>query len=111
MAVDEHQANRIRTVLGDLDHSVREQRMFGGIAWMVRGNMAVGTGDDGGVLVRVGKPAMDDMLAMPHVGPMQMGERTMGGFVVVDAAGVDDDGDLRTWVLRGVDHALSLPPK
>lgn len=111
MSVDEATAERIRTALAPVAGRVREQRMFGGIGWMVEGNMAVGTWDGSGLLVRVGKDGMEAALAEEHVGRMQMGERTMNGFVVIDPAGIATDATLQAWVDRGVAVALALPPK
>ena len=109
MAFDEGLGDRIRILLGD-DPDVSERRMFGGLAFMVAGNMACGViGDD--VLVRVGRDAYDAMVRVPFAGPMEMGDRTMGGFVVVDGEGVAEDDQLEEWVERGAGYAASLPPK
>lgn len=112
MAVEEQFAERIRAAFDALGLSepVREQRMFGGLAWMVAGNMAVATSADD-LMVRVGPDGMSDALALPHSGPMVMGERTMGGFVLVDPPGLASDADLHAWIERGVAFARSLPPK
>jgi TfoX/Sxy family transcriptional regulator of competence genes len=109
MAYDEVLGERVRRVLGN-DPDVGERKMFGGLAFMMAGNMACGVmGDD--LLVRVGKDGYDAALALPFAGPMEMGDRTMGGFVVVDGEGVAEDDQLEAWVERGVAHAVSLPPK
>ncbi len=84
--------------------------MFGGLVFMVAGNMACGViGDD--LLVRVGRDGYGRAVALPFAGPLRMGDRTMGGFVVVDGEGVAEDDQLGTWVERGVALAASLPPK
>ena len=109
MAYSEALATRIREVLGARD-GVSERRMFGGVAWMVHGNMAVGTlGED--LMVRMAPEDAERALGEPHVGPMDFTGRPMRGFVRVDAAGIADDPVLAGWVDAGADHAASLPPK
>jgi len=109
MAFDEALAERVSEVLGDAPDVVAK-RMFGGIAFMVAGNMACGVlGDD--LMVRVGKADQAACLALPHARPMEMTGRVMGGFVVVDAEGLDEDEALVAWVERGSAFAASLPPK
>jgi len=109
MAFDDALAERVREVLGDAPDVVA-RRMFGGIAFMVAGNMACGVmGDD--LLVRVGKEDQAACLAQPFVRPMEMSGRVMGGFVVVDADGLDEDSSLEAWVERGSAYAATLPAK
>jgi len=109
MAFDESLADRVSGVLGDAPDVVAK-RMFGGVAFMVAGNMACGVvGED--LLVRVGKDDQAACLALPFVRPMEMAGRVMGGFVVVDAGGLDEDETLMAWVERGSAFAASLPPK
>ncbi len=109
MAYSEELAQRIRDVIGGRD-GVTERKMFGGIAWMVEGNMACGaTGEN--LLVRLDREDSERVLAEPHVGLMRMGERTMRGFFTVDGAGIADDTQLARWVDAGADYAASLPPK
>ena len=114
MAYDEGLAARVDDVLrdhpalGGLD--VVEKRMFGGVGYMVRGNMACGVnGED--VIVRVGPDAYDEALAAPHTRPFDMTGRPMRGWVVVTADGHARDEDLAAWVGRGVAFALTLPAK
>ena len=84
--------------------------MFGGVAWMINGNMACGTlGDD--LMVRLAHDDAERALAEPHVGPMEFTGRSMRGFIAVDAAGIIEDAALGRWVDVGADHAASLPPK
>lgn len=109
MAYDEQLAERIRHVLAAHDGTT-ERKMFGGIAFMFHGNMAVGILGDG-LMVRVDKDAYDTTLAEPHVHEMDFTGRVMRGFVVVDADGIAEDDDLAGWIDRGLDHAGSLPPK
>lgn len=109
MAYDEMLANDVRSDLRRYD-GVSERAMFGGIAFMVDGNMAVGvTGDD--LMVRVGKESLDQALSLPGVESMSMGEREMKGWVRVTADGLGSEGVLESWIDRGVIYARSLPPK
>ncbi len=109
MAFDEGLAERIRGVLGP-DESVVEKKMFGGLAFMVSGHMAVGiNGSD--LMARVGADRYDDALAQPHAREMDFTGRSMKGFVFVGPDGTAEDGDLTRWVGWCVEHARSLPPK
>ena len=109
MAYSEELAQRIRDVILDRP-GVTERRMFGGIAWMVNGNMACGTlGED--LMVRLDREDAEMALTEDHVGPMEFTGRPMRGFVTVEAAGVEDDADLGRWVEAGADFAESLPAK
>mgnify|MGYP006387743099 FL=1 len=109
MAYDELLADRVREVLA-LHDGTSERKMFGGIAFMFHGNMAVGIrGDE--LMVRVDKDHYDATLTEPHVGVMDFTGRPMRGFVVVAAEGIAEDADLAAWVDRGMDLAGSLPPK
>ena len=110
MAYDEGLAERIRAALPDRD-DVTERKMFGGIAWMIRGNMACGIISGDALLSRPGADSTDAALAEPHARPAVMGNRTMKGYVVIDPAGIADDEGLQRWVDAGVEYALSLPPK
>lgn len=110
MAHDEDLAERTRWVLTELDAESIEQKMFGGLAFMVRGHMTVGLlGDD--LLVRVGKDAHEDALALPHTREMDVTGRPMTGMVMVTPPGTTDDTDLRAWVQRGLDFTSRLPAK
>ena len=109
MAFDEQLAERIRGALRGRD-GVTEQKMFGGIAFMVNGNMAVGVTRDE-LMVRVGPDAHDEALAKPHVRVMEMGHRPIRGMVNVAPAGVESDADLQRWVDAGANVAAALPPK
>jgi hypothetical protein len=109
MAYDEALAERIRGVLADRE-GVTEQKMFGGIAFMVGGHMAVGVIKDD-LMVRVGPEAHDDAIARPHVRQMDFGGRPMRGFLYVDPAGTSDDAELAGWVDAGAAFAVSQPPK
>jgi len=105
VAYDEVLAERVRDLAGGL----AEKKMFGGLALMLSGNMAVGVlGDD--LLVRVPRESMDAMLAEPGTRPFEMGGRVSQGWLMVAGEALDDDV-LRSWVTRGVAYAESLPPK
>jgi TfoX-like protein len=109
MAYSQELAERVREAL-DGRPGVNERKMFGGIAWMVNGNMACGIiGED--LMVRLDRDEADAALADEHVGPMDFTGRPMQGFVVVEAAGIEDALDLGRWVDAGADFAASLPPK
>jgi TfoX N-terminal domain len=109
MAYDEALARRVRDALADAP-GLAEKTMFGGVAFMLDGNMAVGVrGDD--LMVRVGAAGAAGALALPHARQSLMGERTMKGWILVAPAGVADDADLRAWIARGAGFARSLPAK
>jgi TfoX/Sxy family transcriptional regulator of competence genes len=109
MAYDEDLANRVREQLADED-ALTEKAMFGGLAFMLRGNMAVGiSGDE--LMVRLDKDEGDAALDEPHVRPFDMTGRPMRGWILVGAEGVSTDPQLERWVARGAAFARSLPPK
>jgi hypothetical protein len=109
MAYDEGLATRVRDVLGDRPGLV-EKKMFGGLAFLLHGNMACGVrGDD--LMVRVSPEVGDAALADPGVRPFDMTGRPMKGWLLVAPDGHAEDDDLRRWVDRGLTHAGSLPPK
>ncbi|MEU6201441.1 TfoX/Sxy family protein [Streptomyces sp. NPDC047061] len=109
MAYDEGLAERIRRHLG-ADPDITEKRMFGGVAFLHSGNMAVGvTGDD--LMVRVGPEATDAALARPGARIFDMTGRPMRGWVVVASSAVTEDGVLSEWIGQGYAFAASLPPK
>ena len=109
MAYDEKLAARIHRLLADRSNVV-EQKMFGGIAYMVNGHMAVGIVHND-LMVRVGPDAHESALAQPHTRPMDFAHRPMRGMIYVAPEGVKSPKALAGWVARGVDHALTLPPK
>ena len=108
MAYDEEQAERVRAQLED-EPGLTERKMFGGIAWMLEGNMAVGLMKDG-LLVRLGD-LVEAALQEPHATQPMMGDRPMKGMVLVAPEGVESEQQLGAWVARGRDVARSLPPK
>ncbi|HSC72544.1 MAG TPA: TfoX/Sxy family protein [Gaiellaceae bacterium] len=110
MAYDEALANRIRQLLAD-EPGVTEKKMFGGLAFLVNGNMSVSASGQGGLLVRVDPDESDALVRKPGVALMEMGGRSMAGWLRVDADAVRTKKQLATWVERGVGYARSLPPK
>ncbi|MEE2855252.1 MAG: TfoX/Sxy family protein [Actinomycetota bacterium] len=110
MAYDEDLANRIRELLGS-ERGVEEKRMFGGLAFLINGNMSVAASGQGGLLVRVPPEDTDKLAERAHVSPMVMAGREARGWLRVDAAGVRNKRQLQGWVNHGVGYARSLPPK
>jgi TfoX/Sxy family transcriptional regulator of competence genes len=110
MAYDEDLANRIRELIA-AEPGVTEKKMFGGLAFLVGGNMSVAASGQGGLMVRVDPDETDALLSKPHAGPMEMRGRSMQGWLRVDAEGVRTKRQLEPWVKRGVAYARSLPPK
>jgi TfoX/Sxy family transcriptional regulator of competence genes len=110
MAYDEDLANRIRELIA-ADPDVTEKRMFGGLAFLVGGNMSVAASGQGGLLVRVDPDQTDALVAKPHATRFEMRGRAMDGWLRVDAEGVRTKRQLEPWVERGVTYARSLPPK
>ncbi|HEV7854536.1 MAG TPA: TfoX/Sxy family protein [Mycobacterium sp.] len=110
MAYDEDLADRIRELLG-AHKGVEEKRMFGGLAFLINGNMSVAASGRGGLMVRVPPTETDSLLSREHVEPMVMAGRETRGWLRVSADGVKTKRQLRSWVTRGVDYAKSLPPK
>ncbi len=110
MAYDEELAERIRKLVGG-GPDVTEKKMFGGLAFMVGGNMAVGASGQGGILVRVDPAESDELVATTDASLMEMRGRSMQGWLRVDSDDVRTDDDLRAWVDRGVAYARSLPAK
>lgn len=110
MAYDHALADRVRAEIGD-HPALTEREMFGGIGFMIGGNMAVGVSRDE-LMVRIGTDAYDEALARPGARPFDMtGGRPMRGWLLVARGGFAADADLSDWVRAGVGHAESLPPK
>jgi TfoX/Sxy family transcriptional regulator of competence genes len=110
MAYDEELADRIRAQLGDRA-DLTEKKMFGGLGFMIAGNMAIAASGQGGILVRVDPEESDELVATTPAEPMEMRGRQMAGWLRVDTADVADDAVLREWVERGAGYVASLPPK
>ena len=109
MAYDEGLAERIRDILEDRG-KVSERRMFGGLAFLMRGNMTVGIVKDE-LMVRVGPGTYAQVLREPHARAMDFTGRPMKGFIFVSPEGLESDTDLERWVGRSVAYAASLPAK
>jgi TfoX/Sxy family transcriptional regulator of competence genes len=110
VAYDERLAERVRDLLAGED-GVREQPMFGGLSFLIEGNLAVAVTSRGGLLVRVGPDAFDAALERPGTSPMEMGGRLMKGWVFVASEELSGKRRLSAWVARGVAFARSLPSK
>ena len=110
MAYDEDLAHRLRELLADED-AVTEKKMFGGLAFLLHGNMSVSASRNGGLLVRIDPAHTEVCLRRPHVALMEMGGRRMDGWITVAPDGLKTKRQLAAWVKRGVDYAKTLPPK
>jgi hypothetical protein len=110
MAFDEDLADRMRSLLVR-ERGLTEKRMFGGLAFLINGNMAVSASGQGGLLVRVARDQTDRLASRAHVRPFEMRGRPLDGWLRVEVEGVRTKRQLETWVARGVAHARSLPPK
>jgi TfoX/Sxy family transcriptional regulator of competence genes len=110
VAYDEDLANRVRELLGGTT-GVEEKRMFGGLAFLLGGNMAVCVSGQGGLMVRVPAEETDALLERKHVEPMVMAGRQTRGWVRVGTDGLTTKRELRGWVQRGTGYAASLPAK
>ena len=109
MAYDEALAERLREIVGDRD-DVREKRMFGGLAFLVSGNMAVAASGQGGMLLRVAPEKTDELLERPAAEPFVMRGRPMDGWLRIDTSGLDAAA-LAEWAQIGLRYASSLPAK
>jgi len=110
MAYDLALADEIRSVL-DGDPGITERRMFGGLSFLVDGNLAVAVRGSEGILVRVGADAAEELERSTAASRAVMGARVMAGWLDVGTGALGTEAELATWVRRGVDHARSLPPK
>jgi len=110
MAYDEELANRVREQLAG-EEGVSEKAMFGGLAFLLHGNMAVAVSSRGGLMVRVGAEAADAALARPHSKQIEMRGRPMTGWIHVTDEGVRTKRELGAWARRGVQFTRTLPPK
>jgi hypothetical protein len=110
MAYDSYLADRIRELLAS-ERGVEEKQMFGGLAFLVGGHMAVAASGNGGLMVRVPPDEIQKLLAREYVSPMVMAGREARGWLRVGIDGVQTKRQLQGWVTRGTDCARSLPPK
>ena len=109
MAYDEGLAERIRDRLQETPGLV-EKKMFGGVGYMLHGNMACGVNQDT-LIVRVGPDRYEEALSRPNTRVFDMTGRPMRGWVVVTPEGIEEDDQLEQWIRQGMDFARSLPPK
>ncbi len=110
MAYDEALAGRLRDVL-HTEPGLSERQMFGGLAFLLDGNMAVGASHVGGLILRVEHERTADLLAEPGAEPFEMRGRVMDGWLRVRPDAVTTDADLRRWAAVGIRAARALPPK
>jgi TfoX/Sxy family transcriptional regulator of competence genes len=110
VAYDEDLADRIRQLIG-AERRLTEKKMFGGLAFLIAGNMAIAASGQGGLLVRVDPDASDALVASGKARPAVMRGREMPGWLRVDADDVKTTRQLTKWVEIGVSYARSLPPK
>ena len=108
MAYDLQLAERIRSQLGNV--SFEEKKMFGGMGFLLNGNMACGVNKDN-LIVRIDPDKQNALLKKPHAKPFDLTGRPMKGWLVIEADGVKTDKQLSTWVKEGVEFALTLPAK
>jgi TfoX N-terminal domain len=110
MAFDEELAERIRQLIGS-DPELTEKKMFGGLAFMICGNMAIAASSQGGAMVRVDPAQSDSLLATTTAALVQMRGRDMPGWLRVSSDDLRTDEQLAPWVELGTGYARSLPPK
>jgi TfoX/Sxy family transcriptional regulator of competence genes len=110
MAYDEHLADRLRELLAD-EEAITEKKMFGGLAFLLHGNMSVSASRNGGLLARIDPADTDSALGHPHAELMQMGGRAMDGWIRVAPEGLGTQRELTAWVRRSVTFAKTLPAK
>jgi len=110
MPYDEDLVHRLRELLAD-EAAVTEKKMFGGLAFLLHGHMSVSASRTGGLLVRIDPAETDAALARPHVQLMNMGGRTMEGWIIVAPDGLRTKRELAAWVKRSVAYAKTLPAK
>jgi hypothetical protein len=110
VAYDEELANRVREQFG-AQEGITEKQMFGGLAFLLAGNMAVGLSSGGELMVRVGPDGTDEALVKPHTRLFDMSGRPMRGWILVAPEGVATARQLSAWVRRGLAYAGTLPAK
>jgi hypothetical protein len=110
MAYDQALAGRIRQLIGS-DPELTEKKMFGGLAFLIRGNMAIAASSEGGAMVRVDPAQLDALVATTKATPMNMRGRDMPGWLRVSADDLRTDDQLAPWVEIGTGYTRSLPPK
>src|SRR3954463_3832236 len=109
MPYDEQLAERVREALNQ-ETPTTERKMFGGLVFMVEGNMCCGVSRDD-LLLRLGPEGSDAATSRPHARPMMMRDKPMRGFVRVDPEGLAEDAELAEWIAEALDFVRTLPPK
>ena len=110
MAYDEELADRVRAQV-EQESGLTEKRMFGGLAFLIDGHMAVSASSKGGLMVRIDPADTEALLREPNARPFEMRGREMDGWLRVDVDASAGDDELAPWISRGVAYARSLPPK
>lgn len=110
MAYDEELAERVRAIAQGTD-GLSEKRMFGGLAFLVNGNLAAGASGQGGLLLRVDPAQTEELIGQPRARRFEMRGREMNGWLHVDTDAAMTDDELAAWVQRGLTYAQSLPPR
>jgi len=110
VSYDEDLANRIRELIGG-EPQLTEKKMFGGLAFLIGGNMSVSVSGQGGLLLRCAPGETDALARKPHAARFEMRGRELDGWLRVGAEAVRSKRQLERWVQRGVTYARSLPPK
>ncbi|MBS1887266.1 MAG: TfoX/Sxy family protein [Actinobacteria bacterium] len=111
MAYDEQLAEELRERLAGVDGKVTEKKMFGGLGFMVDGNLAVAASGRGGLLVRTDPADVDEVLALPGTEVMEMRGRSMPGWIFVAPEELGGEADLDAWVARALAFVATLPAK
>lgn len=110
VAYDEQLADRVRDIMQS-EHGMTEKRMFGGLAFLINGNMAASASAQGDLLLRVDPADTANLIAEPHAQRAVMRGRAMDGWLRIDTKALVSDRDFQRWVKRGATYARSLPPK
>ena len=110
MAYDKDLADRVREIVAS-EKGISEKAMFGGLAFLLNGHMAVTASTKGGLLLRCDPADTDTLVQQPHTGRFEMRGREMDGWLRIDPAAVESDAALARWVGVGVTYARALPPK
>jgi TfoX/Sxy family transcriptional regulator of competence genes len=106
----DHLAGEVRSVLA-LDPRLSERKMFGGLGFMLNGNMALGVTSKGALMVRLGKDNDTRARALPGADQVDFAAKRMGGFLIVGQDALEDDGNLDRWIALALDFTATLPPK
>jgi hypothetical protein len=110
MAYDEELANRLRELVGN-EPGLTEKRMFGGLAFLINGKMAVSASGHGGLLLRVDPTQTEALVSQPHAERFRMRGREMDGWLRIAPDAIESDDALQRWVAHGITYARSLAPK